>query len=278
MDLARKLLRFARLVRDLVRLAPGWRASIGMARAALVLWPLRRLRRSEGPVRVTARCHGQDLVLFLGQADDLGTLREIFLDETYRPPAGPELRTVVDLGANIGLASRYFATLAPGARILAVEPDPRAVALLRTNVRGMKRVAVEPVAVTAGRDETVDLFLGAQTIASSVLGPREGGQAERVTVRARTLDDLLHDHGIDTIDLLKVDVEGMEFDILRSTGALGRVRAIAGEFHRRDGGPTAEEFFALLDGFALDVTDEGDHQTFVGVREALPQGVTPTSA
>jgi FkbM family methyltransferase len=36
----------------------------------------------------------------------------------------PEASTIVDLGANIGLAALYFGTRYPQAKILSVEPDP----------------------------------------------------------------------------------------------------------------------------------------------------------
>lgn len=267
MQKVRKLLYFARLVLDLVRLAPGAAARVRMVRAAALLWPLRSLRRTPGPIRVTIRSHARDLDVFLDQADDLGTVREIFLDEAYRPPAEQPPTSIVDLGANIGLATRYFVGLEPAARVLAVEPDPRAAAVLRENVRGLDQVAVEPVAVTADGDGTVELFLGAQTIASSVVGPRDGAAGESVTVQTRRLDDLLDAHGFDEIDLLKIDVEGAEYDVLRSFSGLDRVRAIAGEFHPRPDGPTADEFFALLADFRLEIEDDGEHPTFVGVRE-----------
>ena len=56
---------------------------------------------------------------------------------------------------------------------------------------------------------------------------------EHEDVPALTLHDLFERHGIDSCDLLKVDVEGQEYDILYACGAqdLARVRRIHGEYH-----------------------------------------------
>ena len=52
-------------------------------------------------------------------------------------------------------------------------------------------------------------------------------------VPARTLDDLFERHEIDACDLMKIDVEGAEYDILHaaSDDTLARIRRIHGEYH-----------------------------------------------
>ena len=56
-------------------------------------------------------------------------------------------RLILDLGANVGYASVYFALRHPTARVIAVEPEPSNVAVLRRNVAGLPSVAVVEGAV-----------------------------------------------------------------------------------------------------------------------------------
>ena len=49
-----------------------------------------------------------------------------------------------------------------------------------------------------------------------------------------TLEDLMQQHGLDRIDVLKLDCEGSEFSILGQTSSLDRIGIIVGEYHGRD--------------------------------------------
>lgn len=66
---------------------------------------------------------------------DIQAIREIWLDEVYRPPPeAAEMRQVVDLGANIGFTSLYLSRRLNTTHVIAVEPDPANVAILRRNL------------------------------------------------------------------------------------------------------------------------------------------------
>src|SRR5687768_11020068 len=56
-------------------------------------------------------------------------------------PAGAISR-VLDLGANIGLASAFFLSRFPGCRVVAVEPDPQNAAVCRRNLEPFGERAV----------------------------------------------------------------------------------------------------------------------------------------
>ncbi len=81
--------------------------------------------------------------LRLNGGSDLATLTEVLLDESYRLPFDLQPTTIVDAGANIGLASAYFARRFPEARIVALEPDRTNYDLMCHNVRAFPNV--EPV-------------------------------------------------------------------------------------------------------------------------------------
>lgn len=66
---------------------------------------------------------------------DTAAFRQVFIERQYEHPAvHPDLMTIVDCGANIGLASLWFLHHCPYCRVLAIEPEPRNAAMLRRNV------------------------------------------------------------------------------------------------------------------------------------------------
>src|SRR5258706_3177797 len=67
---------------------------------------------------------------------DIFVVRDVFESEDYgfvRKMNLPTDANILDLGANIGLASLYFASLFPASKILAVEPDAANCNLLERN-------------------------------------------------------------------------------------------------------------------------------------------------
>lgn len=136
--------------------------------------------------------------------------------------------TVVDVGANWG----YFTLLAAHlvgdrGRVLSLEPDPRLVSLLRQNVEinGLRHVTVLPQAAS---DRNTALSLagyneGRGNFGLSRLVASDHPSEDRFQVLGARLDDVLEAHGIETIDLLKMDVEGGEAAAL--AGLVGTLRA-----------------------------------------------------
>ncbi|HEY6249808.1 MAG TPA: FkbM family methyltransferase [Candidatus Angelobacter sp.] len=126
----------------------------------------------------------------------------------------------VDVGANWGLFTLVAAYLVgTSGTVAAMEPDPRIFGRLKANVErnNLKQVQVFEVAI-ADRDSS--LLLAAHDHGGNNWGISrliEGDAADEITlnVSSRQLDPLLDEAGIETIDLLKIDVEGAEDMVLK---------------------------------------------------------------
>ena len=146
---------------------------------------------------------------------DLLTLNEVFCREDYAAPAGALV--VVDIGANIGLSALYFLTRDHTTRCYAYEPVPANLERLRANLAAFEdRYQVEAVAVAD--------FDGMAPFGVEATG-RYGGigapTGRTIHVPCRSASVVL-EQGIAAeggIDVLKVDIEGLEVDVVRSIAA-----------------------------------------------------------
>lgn len=144
------------------------------------------------------------------------------------PPGG----TFVDVGANLG-AYTMAASRRVGAsgRVLSLEPGPAYDSLRQAvELAGHSNVTVLRLAAGEAPGSAVMNEIVHQPGLAS-LKSRAGVTGRRVVTLAR-LDDVLADHGIDRVDVLKIDTEGSEASVLRgAAGLIGerRVGAILAE-------------------------------------------------
>jgi FkbM family methyltransferase len=137
----------------------------------------------------------------------------------------------VDVGANLGYYSLAVARRFPRSTVWSFEPDPQNYALLRANValNGLEeRVRTYPAALSDREEELFFSTLGnarnlgarftakaAETLAAHA---RPGAEAP-TRVRALPLDRVLER---ETVDVVKVDVEGFEPAVFRGMEGLLR--------------------------------------------------------
>ncbi len=226
----------------------AWLSFVRVLVCFKVALPVRSLRGA--PLPVWVRDTGR---VFVSHWCDLLVLGEIYSPpREYDFPGLPDTaHTIVDLGANIGFSARFLSELYPDARVLAFEPDPEIVELAKRNVREHPQVSLRNAGV-AGKQGQLELhrFPGGSWGTSSFVTIQE--VAETFTAEAVTLDSIIDEVG--DIDLLKIDIEGAEYEVLEACQQLHRVRCIIGEVHAiPDASP--ERLFALLSDF--EVTADG---------------------
>ena len=150
-----------------------------------------------------------------------------FISDALLPPT--HVRTIVDAGANIGLASLFLASRYPQARIVAVEPNPGNFELLVRNTRQEPRVTPLQAAV-AGAENMGDVYIGTEGRGSHFQVNTTGAG---VAVRAVTIETICREHGLATLDLLKMDIEGGELEVFANPEFMPRVGAVVIELHDR---------------------------------------------
>ncbi len=145
---------------------------------------------------------------------DIITLVECFGKLDYKVPNN--ISCAVDFGSNIGLSALYFLTRGKEVKTYLFEPLPQNIERLKDNLSDFKeRWKLEEAAV--GLSEGTAAFTFEATGRYGRLEESSAG-AEQVEVSVKSavaiLENILAHH--DRIDILKIDVEGLENDILAS--------------------------------------------------------------
>jgi FkbM family methyltransferase len=139
----------------------------------------------------------------------------------------------VDLGANIGLASRLMALKYPQARIVAVEPEQGNVAVLRRNLAhlGERAVVVEACIGAIERRVTLTTENGEFGFHMAEID-LDTSNKDLADVAVRTMSWLLEEFGFESVDLLKCDIEGAEAELFQASSAwINKVKVAIVECH-----------------------------------------------
>lgn len=201
---------------------------------------------------------------------ELKVFWQIFVRRCYPLPAN--CATIVDAGANIGLFALWAARAIPTTRIIALEPYPETFHLLQENIRAnslQHRILPVQRALAGEAGERQMSSLGDSPTHRLILGGPKPPPGPSVTVKCSTLADFLQERQLQSVDLLKMDVEGSEWEILFGTPAsvLQKVRHIVLEYHEVHAslGFHPDQLFAYLASVGHQVTYRSEDRGRTGV-------------
>jgi FkbM family methyltransferase len=170
---------------------------------------------------------------------DAEIVREIFFEKPYtrRLRLAPH-PVVVDIGGYIGDFALYAVKYLDAERVVAYEPTDENFAMLERNI-ALNDYADRVTAVRKAVSDSDEIVLNVEKLDGDEIhvSPYWYPGGEQRTLPSVTLGELFDTHGLDSVDLLKVDCEGGEYDILPNTPdeVLDRVENIAFEYHEVDG-------------------------------------------
>jgi FkbM family methyltransferase len=182
-----------------------------------------------------------------------------FLDNDYGLGQKlPEVRTILDIGANLGFFSLAARGHYPNAVIHAYEPNPRIQANLCANTSGLN-ISVFPEAVG-----NKDCF-----VAMIDAGPSNQARTQIIAGSERGIPQISLRTALEriggSVDLLKLDCEGAEWEILALEDCWKSVRNIRMECHLQNG-KTVESATRTLMGYGLRILrskEQGEEQGMI---------------
>jgi FkbM family methyltransferase len=160
---------------------------------------------------------------------DFEVFRDTFAGQFHLPPPDVLPHTILDLGSNIGLTIAHYASLFPGASLLGVELDRDNFRLCERNIALYgDRCRVRWGAAWCW-DGTVKYDGDTEWGYRVCRAPSDQLVRE---APAFSIDTLLDDFAVDTVDFVKMDIEGAEEHVLRHGGRwCDRVRSMKIEIH-----------------------------------------------
>lgn len=168
--------------------------------------------------------------------------------DEYAPPREmplrpEEVKTVLDIGANVGATALYFARLYPNAQVYAFEPAPDNFAVLERNIANSQRIRGFNFGLGAA-DATLELYHSDNPVnfGGYSLHPAGSDTSKTVRIQVRNVATVLGELALEKIEVIKVDTEGAEWDILTAfpESVLRSAQYVTGELH-------GNKDFALLE-------------------------------
>ena len=203
----------------------------------------------------TLKFKNKNLKIIYRDNSDISVIDEFFVDKMYR--GAEDLITkckspILDIGAHIGIFSLYASILNPNAKIIALEPEPDNFKLLKENLKQnhCKNILTKQMALIPSRHPernpsdnegevegsptlTTKLYLSEDNHTHSTLRQDSG---QTIEVPATTLEKLITKNKLNKIGLLKMDIEGAEFSIIRNTtqDTWNKIQYIVVEYHESE--------------------------------------------
>lgn len=196
---------------------------------------------------------------------DEPTFIQVFIQRQYDFEFGDWApRLIVDGGANVGYSSVRFKNRFPEARIVAIEPEDSNCTQFRQNLReysgveliqgGLWSKSGSGRLVTHAGENKLEHW--AYQVCDETVGSR--------WTQLFTVSDIIRSAGADSIDLLKLDIEGAE-DELFCDGCeewLRRVEVLILEFHELIRPGSAQRIVDRLSDGSWEVSERGEHYMF----------------
>ena len=167
--------------------------------------------------------------IFLRKAStDSRVFKKIFIDLEYNFPLDHDVKTIIDVGANVGLSAVFFAVKYPNSTIIAVEPELSNFDLLKKNTAGFPNI--KPV--LGGISNNSGFYRIKNDQGDHWNFMLENANETTSSGKFYTIDEVMKEYNIASIDFLKIDIEGGEDVLFKNNYSwLSKVGALSIELH-----------------------------------------------
>jgi len=151
--------------------------------------------------------------------------KDIFKDKIYHFTSVSRTPNIIDAGGCIGMSTLYFKLLYPESKITVFEPDPDIFKVLSNNISRNKLTKINLINAALGKQTGIIDFYPDNSDGGSLYAL---DNRPAVPVPVTKLSDYINE----PIDLLKIDIEGMEGEVFEEIEhKLYLVREIVFEYH-----------------------------------------------
>lgn len=165
---------------------------------------------------------------FRKNTKDIDIFRHIILDEDYKYKLNPLPTVIIDGGAFAGYSSVYFANEFNKATVYSIEVDPSNYEYLLKNTQNYKNII--PINKALWNE---NMILNIQNINVDTCSVMVDNSGNGTSIETITIPEIITNYSIETIDILKVDIEGAEKELFENGSEewLPKVKLIFIELH-----------------------------------------------
>lgn len=197
-------------------------------------------------------------VFLRSNSTDTDLFWDIFIKKSYL--INPKLKplTIIDLGANIGLATIFFKNLFPDSRIISVEPEKSNFEMLLKNTKDFKNTFCINNAIW---NRSTNLIIEDNGYGNWGFMVKESAVSTPESFESISIDKIITDFGIETIDILKIDIEGSEKELFEKDFEkwLPITKMIIIELHDNMRPSASRSFFKAITNYNFSLSIRGEN-------------------
>ena len=185
---------------------------------------------------------------------------QFFVDGIYNQFfAGYRVNSAIDIGANVGLFTEWVLDrFGSDTKVIGVEPNSSAIKAFKKLHERRENVILAEYAMSDKSGEKIKMLVNPDNSLISSIEGTGNGYTEEQEVETMSLSDLLNTYGLSEVDLLKVDIEGAEYQMFSvvSGDEIRKFKHLLIEFHNNRGRATELIRKIQSAGFAVDLRDD----------------------
>ncbi|GAB4237934.1 MAG: hypothetical protein Tsb0034_13290 [Ekhidna sp.] len=220
------------------------------------LWLTYKLKFSKNTfsVRIPGVPH---LVYLRPNTSDVNVLDQIFVYRDYAMNLDFEPAVIIDGGSYIGLSAVFFSITYPKAKVICIEPDIENFEMLEKNTKSYENIT--PIKAGLWNKETyLEVVKDKQRHYGFYV--KEVSEATESSLKATTIERVISDFGVESIDILKLDIEGAEEKVFDGENSwLSTVKVLIIELHERLFPGSSENFHRSIERHNFSLREKGEN-------------------
>jgi FkbM family methyltransferase len=211
---------------------------------------------------IKIKIKGYPYPIFLrNNTSDITVFYQIFLEKSYTINYRVEPKVIVDCGANIGLSSIFYKIKFPNSVIYAIEPETSNFNLMKKNTQFIQDI----VCINGGIwNKPTNLIIENNSTEKWGFKVSEVGYSNKNTVRGLSIACLMKKYQFNSIDIMKIDIEGSEKELfeLNFESWLSKTKVLLIELHDGYRKGASKTFFKALNNYDYSMIKKNENLIF----------------
>ena len=203
----------------------------------ILIIKISHIKNDKKTIKIKNKTTGTDNLIIRPYTTDLKLVKQLLInkgeyDFLYNPEYKEykDSKIVIDAGANIGIFSRMIGEICKDAIIIAIEPEEKNFELMKKNLNKEKYICKK----NGLWNKNSKLIVEPSETGEWGFTVKETTKKE-YDVLGIGINDLMKEYNIDYIDILKIDIEGSEYEVFDESCDkwIDKVKLIIIELHDR---------------------------------------------